>query len=182
MNALIVLENGFEDNEALTTYDVLKRAGINIDSCSIYNNEIITQSGHEIKSKYLYKDIKNCLDKYDFLVLPGGRAVMQVLDKANEINDLVDYFYTNNKLICAICAAPLLIGKRGYFKDLKYTCFPGCDKTIISGKKGSDGVVYDGNFITATSMYYTIDFALKIVEVVLGKDKAKTVKLSLIGK
>lgn len=186
MKALMILENGFEDTEALATFDVLKRAGIDVTTASINNTSIKTQSGHDIKSMCLLKDISSDISKislgFDFLVIPGGRATFNVLDKEKIIDDVIDSFYFNNKYVCAICAAPMLIGKRGYFKDLKYTCFPGCESVIKEGKKTKDGVCVDGKFITATSMYYSIDFALEIIGVMLGKEKKATVLKSLMGK
>ena len=182
MKALMILENGFEDTEGLTTYDVLKRAGFEIDAASLNTKEISTQSGHMMHTKYVLSEIINNINIYDFLILPGGRAVSQVLSKSKEIEDLIDLFYNNKKMICAICAAPLLIGRKGYFENLTYTCFPGCEETITKGKKGKDGVIVNDYFITATSMYYSIDFALAIVEKFLGKEKKKKVQNSLMGK
>lgn len=163
LKGLIILENGFEDSEALVTNDLLKRAGIKMDNASIYKRDIVSQSGIKVTTDMLLKDIKNLSD-YSFLVLPGGRAVFEVLDKSKEIDDLIDYFYLNKKMICAICAAPLLIGKRGYFKNLKYTCFPGCEEKITSGERLNQGVVSDGMFVCAKAAYYSTSFALEIVK------------------
>lgn len=168
IKGLIVLENGFEDSEAVVTYDLLKRAGVTVDACSIYQNNIISQNGLHYNTKYLLSDIN--LNDYSFLILPGGRAVFEVLDKSKEIDSLIDHFYSNNKLICAICAAPLLIGKRGYFKNLDYTCFPGCEEKIIGGNKLNDGVVKSGNFITARAAFYSCDFGVEIAKT-LGYDE-----------
>lgn len=180
MKALMILENGFEDTEALATYDVLKRSGFELTTASITSVNIETQCGHSIKSDCVIKKIKD-LNSYDVLVIPGGKAVFNVLDKCKEIDDLIDYFYNNKKLIACICAAPMLVGKRGYFKGLNYTCFPGCEEKIKEGNKVSDGVVESGNFISATSMYYSIPFALQIVTHFMGSDYASKVLNSLKG-
>ena len=180
MKALMILENGFEDTEALASFDVLKRAGYEVVSASLYNIHITSQCGHSVSSSILVKDIKD-LNTFDFLVIPGGQAVFKVLDSSKELDDLIDFFYNKKKLIACICAAPMLVGKRGYFKGLNYTCFPGCEEKIKVGKKGEDGVIESGNFITATSMYYSIPFALKIVEHYQGKEYANKVLNSLKG-
>ena len=180
MKALMILENGFEDTEALASFDVLKRAGFDVTTASLDCTNIVSQCGHSVSSAILVKDIKD-LNAFDFLVIPGGKAVFNVLDKRKEIDDLIDFFYFKNKLIACICAAPMLVGKRGYFKGLSYTCFPGCDANIKEGKKGEDGVIEDGNFITATSMYYSIPFALKIVEHFKGTKYKEEILNSLKG-
>lgn len=179
MKALIILENGFEDVEALATIDILRRSKIEVITASIHNTKIQTQSGHNIESQKLLKDLD--LSDFDFLIIPGGRAVFNVLDKEGIIDDVIDYFYNSNKLICAICAAPLLIGKRGYFKGMKYTCFPGCDEKITEGKNTGKGIEVSGNFILGKAMYYSTEFALTIIERVQGKRQREAVEASIKG-
>jgi len=180
MKGLIILENGFEDSEGLTTYDVLKRAGFDMTTASLQDTIIKTQSGVNIKTNILLKDIIEAALEYDFLVLPGGRAVFDILDKSVEIEELIKSFNNHHKYICAICAAPMLIGKLGLLDDKTYTCFPGCERG--KGKKGQDGVIVSGNIITATSMYYSVSFALTIIEEILGKNHRVKIENSLMGK
>ena len=180
MKGLIILVNNFEDVEALATVDVLRRSGIIIDTTSLDNKDIITQSNNKITVDYLLSEVN--LNEYDFLILPGGKAVFNILDKDKRIDDLVDYFYVNKKLICAICAAPRLIAKRGYFDNLKFTIFPGCLETEVLGKQVSKGVVVEDYFITAKSMYYSIEFALEIIKKLQGKDQKKKIENQIKGK
>lgn len=179
MKGLIILVNGFEDVEALATIDVLRRSGIIIDTTSLENKDIITQSNNKIQVNYLLNEINT--QEYDFLIIPGGKAVFNILDNDNRIDQLIDEFYNNNKLICAICAAPRLIAKRGYFKNLKFTIFPGCLDTEVEGKQVKKGVVVEDKFITAKSMYYSIDFALEIITKLQGKEQAKIIKKQIKG-
>lgn len=179
MKALIVLENGFEDVEAICTYDILKRSGIDVVKASLNSKSVISSYGNTINTDKLICEIDD--NEYDFLIIPGGKAVFNVLDLSKEIDNLVDKFYFKNKLIACICAAPLLLGKRGYFDGLEYTCFPGCDDKIISGIKSEEVLVSNEKFICAKSMFYTIPFALEIVKRVLGIDKMESVKRSIMG-
>jgi len=179
MKALIILENNFEDVEALATIDVLRRSKIEVTTASIHSTSITTQSGHKLESQELLANLD--LSDFDFLIIPGGKAVFNVLNKEKIIDDVIDYFYFSNKLICAICAAPLLIGKRGYFKGLKYTCFPGCDETIIEGKNTAKGVEVNEKFILGKAMYYSIEFALAIIERVQGKKQREIIESSIKG-
>ena len=179
MKGLIILVNNFEDVEALATVDVLRRSGIIIDTTSLDNKDVITQSNNKITVDYLLNEVN--VNEYDFLILPGGKAVFNILDNDKRIDDLVDYFYSNKKLICAICAAPRLIAKRGYFKNLKFTIFPGCLETEVLGKQTTKGVVVEDYFITAKSMYYSIEFALEIIKKLQGKDQMKKIERQIKG-
>ena len=171
MKGLIILANGFEDVEAIGTIDVLKRAHVNLTIASLHSkNEVTSSSNNKILVETTLKDID--YTQYDFLILPGGKAVFNELDKSKLVDEIVKHFCDNKKLVCAICAAPLLIGKHGYFKYLEYACFPGCNETIIEGTLSDKPVVVCENFITARSMYYTCDFALQIVSAVKGNDRA----------
>lgn len=176
---LIILNNGFEDTEGLTTIDVLRRAKIDMDIVALHDVDIVSQSGIKLHAEYLIKDVK--LDSYDFLVIPGGGAVFKFLHKEKIISDVITKFVDDNKLVATICAAPSLVGKLGYFKGKKYTCFPGCNDGV-EGIYTGHGVEITGNFITAKSMAYSIDFALEIIKFVLGKEKAKEVEKSIYAK
>lgn len=179
MKGLIILVDNFEDVEALATIDVLRRSGMIIDMTSLDNKDVVTQSGNKIKVDYLLEQIK--ISEYDFLILPGGKAVFNILDKDQRIDNLIDEFYNNNKLICAICAAPRLIAKRGYFKNLKFTIFPDCLDGEVLGKLVNKGVVVEDKFITAKSMYYSIQFALEIINKLQGKEQKKKIEKQIKG-
>jgi len=179
MKGLIILVNNFEDVEALATVDVLRRSGIIIDTTSLDNKDVITQSNNKIKVDYLLNEVN--VNEYDFLILPGGKAVFNILDKDKRIDDLIDYFYNNKKLICAICAAPRLIAKRGYFKNLKFTIFPGCLDTEVEGENTNLGVVVEDKFITAKSMYYSIEFALAIINKLQGPTQKEKIEKQIKG-
>ena len=179
MKGLIILVNGFEDVEALCTIDILRRSKIEIDTVSLDNKNIITQSNNKLEVEYLLNEVE--VDSYDFLILPGGKAVFNVLDNDLRIDELIDNFYQKGKLICAICAAPRLIAKRGYFNNLKFTIFPGCLDGDVLGKQVNKGVVVENKFITAKSMYYTTEFALEIINKLQGKQQKQLIEKQIKG-
>ena len=115
------------------------------------------------------------LEKYDF----NKEEIADFLN--NSPKKLIDAIKDNKKLVCAICAAPLLIGKHGYFKDLEYACFPGCNESITEGTLSEKPLVHSANFITARSMYYTCDFALEIVSTVKGNERALEIAKQIKG-
>lgn len=181
MRGLVLFADIFEETEALATCDVLIRAGENITyaSCMPTLN---------VKAKSNFEIICNCLldeanpNDYDYLVIPGGKASFTILNKDVRVESLIDEFISKNKLVAAICAAPHLLGRKGYFKDREYTVFPGFEKYFTSGTYRKDkGVVRDDKFVTAKSMYYSIDFALEIISFLHGKEKAEEVKRSCKG-
>lgn len=180
MKGLILITNNFEDVEAIATVDVLRRARIEIDYVSLNDTlENKTQSGLNIKCDKLISNV--ALESYDFLVIPGGKAVMTELVDRSEITKIINYFASSNKLIASICAAPFLVGRLGYFEGGKYTCFPGCNKGVEKGKRVDKPVVRYKNFITAKSMAYSIDFALEIIDYLLGKAIKNQIDLSVHG-
>lgn len=180
MKGLIILADGFEDVEAIAVIDILKRADIAIDKiCLNDTKKVTTSSNLDIVLSKSLKEIN--YKEYDFLVLPGGKATFNYLDKSYDVARIVEYFCEHKLLTCAICAAPMIIGKLGYLKDKEYTVFPGCGEKIIHGKLSLDPVVKDKNIITARSMYYANDFALEIVETIKGKEKRIEIEKQIKG-
>lgn len=178
---IILLVDGFEDTEALTTIDILFRAGIKptLVNMNTKSNIITTQCQNELLVNTFYNDIT--LSDYDYLIIPGGGAIKKTLINDKRVEEAINNFVSRDKLVCAICAGPMTIGKLGYFKSHKFTCFPTCE-TGIEGKYTPVEVVQEEKFITGKSMGYTINFALKIVEYLLGKETSKRIEKSILGK
>ncbi|MFA5542940.1 MAG: DJ-1 family glyoxalase III [Bacilli bacterium] len=179
MIGLVILANGFEDTEALTTIDVLKRAKIDVTTATINEDlEVVSQYGHVIKANALLRKVN--FNDFDFLVIPGGKAVYNHLLNNNEVHDCVMNFYNSKKLIAAICAGPMVLGKLGILKNLEYTCFPGCEDAI-EGLKVDKNVVVTEMIITGRSMYYSIEFALEIVNKLLDNNTKDSILKSIKG-
>lgn len=180
MKGLMIFTNGFEDVEGIATADVLNRARIELTKVGYDNKVIKTSNGHTV----LFDEVLDNVDyrSYDFLIIPGGPAVFNILDKSTKISDIINDFVSEDKLVCTICAAPLLVGKLGHFKNRNYTCFPGCEAKVIAGNKVDAPVVVDGNFISARSMYYSCDFALEIVEKLKGKEFRTLIENQIKGR
>ncbi|NLD26523.1 MAG: DJ-1/PfpI family protein [Acholeplasmataceae bacterium] len=180
MKGLVILGNGFEDTEAIATIDVLKRSRLEIVTAAFDSLEVVSKYNLKVQADMLIKDVRS--KDYDFLVIPGGRAVFSVLDKKEEVTNLIREFHKANKLVASICAGPSQVGKLGLFKNHQYTCFPGCEGGITEGKYCPEkGVIVDGNFITAKAMAYALDFALAIVEYLQGKKERELVEKSIHG-
>lgn len=181
MKLLMLFVDNYEDTEATATLDVIARGGDEIIPVSITGR-------NEIKPKYLDKIILNRLveeidyHEFDGLIIPGGPGSFRYMPNIPIVNELINYFAKEHKLVASICAAPHLVGKLGYFKDRNYTVHPGFEDQIIGGNYlREEGVVVDDNFITAKSMWYSLEFGLKIHEYYHGKESADKLKRSCQG-
>lgn len=175
MKGIIILANYFEDVEALITIDILRRAKIDIDLISIEDKlELTTQSNIKITADKFINEVN--LSDYNFLVLPGGKAVFNTHIESNITKKTIEHFYNNNLLIAAICAAPIVLGKYGCLDGRNFVCFPSCEEEIHSGILNKDKrVVVDGNIITSKAAGTTFDFAYEIVKYLKGKEEAEKV-------
>ena len=180
MRGLLLLADGFEDTEALTTRDVLLRAGIEVTTASITDRlEVESSFGLHVLADAQLNLIFDTTP-YDFIVLPGGGRGTRNLSESDLVPIYLEKFVKANKLVCAICAAPSILGKLGYLANEKYTCFAGFNSGIVGNFTGNE-VEVSNNFITARSMRYSIPFALAIVEKLLGKDAREKVEIGLSG-
>ncbi|MGM9858566.1 MAG: DJ-1 family glyoxalase III [Bacilli bacterium] len=175
---LFVLADGFEDTEALATRDVLLRSGMEIVTCSIKDEtSVVSSFGVEV-----FADI-NCnninFDEFDFICLPGGGNAVRRLYSSSFVKSALEHF--ENKYMFAICAAPAVLGKYGYLNNKKFTCYPGFEDGILGQYEQNEGVVIDGNVVTAKSMYYSIPFALGIVKLLQGSEEALNLEETLKG-
>ena len=175
MKVAVLLENGFEELEAIGTIALLRRAGITIDVYAIDNTNATGR--FDITCANL-KDLKDAdINAYDMLFLPGGPHY-QKLEKDERVLSILKHFIENNKLVSAICAAPTILGKQGYLKNKKYTCFTSMNEDF-GGTYIDQYTVTDGNIITGRSATAVIDFAFAIIEKLEGKEKADEVKASI---
>lgn len=135
---------------------------------------MISQSKVFYESDYLLSEAK--LLDYDFLVIPGGKAVFKDLSSP-KIEEVVVNFAMRNKLIATICAAPTLLGKMGLLKNQNFTCFPSLEQEVIGGIYQKQAKVEQaGYFITSRSAGTAIEFALKIIEFLKGSQEAKRIQ------
>ncbi len=180
MKVLILYADGFEDVEALATRDVLVRSRIEVTDVKINRNNQIVTSSHNL-SLVGFLDIKNIkVDEYDAIILPGGSRGVNNLLNSKEVISLVKEFALKDKLVCAICAAPMVLSKAGLLKDKRFTCYPGCEEGLEGIYTGEEVVVLD-KLITARSMMYSIPFGLAIIEKLLGKEKREQIYQQISG-
>ncbi|MBN2816444.1 MAG: DJ-1/PfpI family protein [Campylobacterales bacterium] len=178
---LVPLAKGFEEIEAVTIIDVLRRAEIEVLVVSL-NREKFVEGAHGITVE-TPSDIANILsDEIDMIILPGGWGGTYTLADDANVQRLLKEMDSKNKQIAAICAAPYALNKAGVLKE-KYTCYPSVEEKIE--KEGYQGdvsmVVESQNVLTSRGPATAICFALEIVKKLEGKEKYEALKSGLLA-
>ena len=175
----IFLADGFEDIEGLTVVDLMRRAGIDIETVSIKeSNEITTSHGIMMKTDRVFTGTD--FSDADMLVLPGGMPGTNYLRDHEGLAELLKKQYEAGKWVAAICAAPSVFGGLGFLKDRKATSYPGCLDGIPVGEYTEEPVAVDGNVVTSRGVGTAIAFALKLIEVLISKEKADEIAASIV--
>lgn len=164
------LADGFEEAEALVTLDLLRRAAVDVRTVGI-GSEYITGT-HNICVKADMTPEHFSADNCDGIILPGGMPGTENLYADATVQAALDYCYKTKKLICAICAAPIIPGRKGYLKGIDAVCFPGFEDELLSANVLSCKCVNDKNFITAAGAGCVFEFAHNIISYILNADVA----------
>ncbi|MBQ6333628.1 MAG: DJ-1/PfpI family protein [Erysipelotrichaceae bacterium] len=169
MKAMIIVTQGLEECEALVTYDLLYRAGI--ETKLIGTDEQITSS-HNVTFKAHETIAEVDPSTYDCLILPGGMPGTLNLENDERVQKLIDYFVKQDRYIAAICAAPSILIHKGLLQSGKFICFPGFESGLEPAKEKA---VQDGRFITGKGLGAGFEFAHLIIENLISKEKADEV-------
>ena len=173
----LFLANGFETIEALAVVDMLRRAKIDVETVGV-TGKIVTSS-HNID---VTADIE--IDEFDVkdadvVVLPGGMPGTLNLEADKTVQGAIDYCIENKKYICAICAAPSILGHKGLLKGKEAICFPGFENDLTGAILSDKYVVTDGLTITARGAGVAVDFGLEIVKALKGEETAENVRKTI---
>lgn len=174
MKVYIFLADGFEEIEALTPVDVLRRAGVEAVTVSVMGRMNVLGS-HEITvGADMLLEQQNTADYLDadMIFLPGGGKGTENLAADKRLAEIINEFVKAGKKLAAICAAPSVYGRMGLLVGKKATCFPGFENYMLGANCTGEGVVTDGQFTTGKGMGVSLPFALKLVEILVSKDAA----------
>lgn len=163
---------GYEEIEALTVVDILRRAGIETDMVSVMGEKSVTGS-HKItvETDKLLAEVD--FDQEDMIVLPGGMAGTNNLEACEPLMEQVDRFAADGRLVAAICAAPSILGHRGLLKGRKACSYPSFESHLEGAEVLHQPAVIDGNIITGRGMGAAIPFGLAILEKLKGREAAQ---------
>ena len=174
----LYLANGFEEIEALATVDILRRCNFSVTLVGVGSQDVV--GAHDIP--VLADTIDSMAvpsNEIEAVILPGGMPGTLNLEKSKYVLSMLDFCRDNNKFICAICAAPSILGHNGLLKGKKATCFPGFENELTGATYVDAPAVTDGNIITGKGAGAAFDFSFAIAKA-LGKGaKADKVKDSM---
>ncbi len=177
----VFLAKGFEEVEALAPVDCLRRAGKQVKTVGIGGQVIEGAHGISVAAD-ITEDAVVLDNSLEMVVLPGGMPGTLNLGQSETVKKALQFAKEQDKWIAAICAAPSVLGREGLLKDKKAVVYPGFEKELHCAKVGHDTLCVDGKIITAKGPGVAFDFALKLVEVLLGKDVRKTLAEKMIYK
>ncbi len=174
----LFLADGFEEIEALTPVDMLRRAGADIKTVAVKGRSATGSHNIEVICDISVDEIK--LDgSLEAVILPGGMPGTLNLEKSDKVIEAVEYCVNNNKTVAAICAAPSILGHLGLLRGREAICFPGFEKDLTGAKISEKAVCSDGNIITAKSMGYAVEFAEALISELVNPEKAKEISESI---
>jgi 4-methyl-5(b-hydroxyethyl)-thiazole monophosphate biosynthesis len=168
--AVVLLADGFEEVEAITQIDFLRRAGIETIVLGVTGRDVV--GGHDIR---VNTDITvdEWADGFDAVVVPGGAEGARNIAANQEAMTLIERAMKDGKLVAAICASPgVVLGAGGLLGDHTFTCYPGFQKEATGGHFVEDRVVVDGRLITSRGPGTAAEFAEAIVTYLVGEDAA----------
>jgi 4-methyl-5(b-hydroxyethyl)-thiazole monophosphate biosynthesis len=172
---LVPLAEGFEEIEAVTVIDILRRAGVEVVSAGLTEGPIKGSRGVTIVPDTGLHRIND--DEFDMVVLPGGLPGANNLRLDKRIHEIVTRIHERRGYVTAICAAPTIYAEMGFLKDRKATSHPSTREQVHphTGEYSEDRVVVDGHFITSRSPGTAMEFAMKLVEVLKGPEMVQKV-------
>lgn len=173
------LANGFEEIEAITIIDILRRAEKEVITVGIGDNIIRGAHGMVVVAD-TQDNMIELDDKLEMIFLPGGMPGTLNLERSAVVQSAIDYCVENDKYIAAICAAPSILGHKGILDGKKACCYPGFEQELKGADVNYDAVNADGKIVTSRGAGTAIKLALKLVELFTSPERSKLMGDSLI--
>ena len=174
----LFLAEGFEEIEALTPVDVLRRGKVALTTVGVTGKTVVGSHGIPVTADITIDQLGNLSDA-DAVILPGGMPGTLNLEADKRVLSAVEYCFSNQKLIAAICAAPSIFGHMGLLSGKRAAAFPGFEKDLAGAVLNNEFVAHDGNVITAKGMGVSLDFALEILGALRGTEASAAVRSAL---
>ncbi len=177
----LFLANGFEEVEALCPLDLLRRAGLSVTTVGVGGDTVTGAHAITVTADIpdtLYRD-----SHPEMIILPGGMPGTRHLDASPTVESALRAARAHDAYIAAICAAPMILGKRGYLEGKRATCFPGFEEYLAGAILPTDSsrVVKDGRIITAAGMGVAFEFGLALVATLKGEEAAAALRTAVLA-
>jgi len=183
-NAIVLLAEGFEEVEAVTPIDYLRRAGITVTIAAVSGNLSVKGArGITVNADALLRDIikRGGTAAFDVLVIPGGMPGATNIAASKEAGALITEMASAGKLVCAICAAPaVVLAPLGLLSGKKFTCYPGMEEKVQGGKWTDERVAIDGSIITSRGAGTAGEFAIAIIERLLSQAEGEKIARAVL--
>lgn len=176
-HVITILADGFEETEAVTFIDLLRRAHIQVSILGLKTFEVRSARDVRIKVDGLLNDFR---DSYDGIVLPGGQPGTTNLEKSPVVIQKVKEAHAKGLLCAAICAAPSVFAAAGIIDGYKVTCYPGVEERLGSSEFIDSPVVRDRNIITSKGMGTAIEFGLELIRYLNNEESAENVRKAIL--
>lgn len=179
----VLLAEGFEEIEALCPVDILRRGGVEVSTVSIGKTTAV-KGAHNIvveADTTIARVLRDpgLADHIEALVLPGGMPGASNLDESEDVEKLLAVASITESCIGAICAAPMILGKRGMLAGKRAVCYPNFEEKLLGADITDKKVVSDGSIVTAKAMGSAVDFGLELLRRMKGLDEMNRVKDSI---
>ena len=176
----VLLADGFEEIEALTPLDMLRRAGLEVLTVGITSKIVVGSHGISVICDKLPEEVD--LDMISTVILPGGMPGSLNLDASPFTDAILESVNARGGRIAAICAAPLLLGRRGLLEGRRATCYPGFEGELAGATVTDESVVTDGNITTARGMGVALEFSKELISLLVTKEKAEELSSAIMEK
>ncbi len=178
MKVGVFFGTGYEEIEALSVVDVLRRGKVEVEMIGVTGSHVSSSRGITVKMDKVIEDLD--FDQIDMIVLPGGVPGVKSLQENDLLMDKIKEFSKKQKWIGAICAAPSILGHLSLLENEEATCYPGYENELGCKKIADEGVAVSGKFVTASGAGYSLLFGLKLLEIIKGKDVSEAVKKGML--
>ena len=176
---LVPLAQGCEELEAVTITDLLTRAGVEVITAGLQPGPVTASRGMVLLPETTLEQVKDQL--FDMIVLPGGLPGADHLDNDPRLKRLLQQVYQQGGYVAAICAAPKVLATAGLLQDRSATAYPGTlEQADANIKRLADPVVVDGRVVTSRGPGTAMDFALQLIELLIGRAKREEVETGLV--
>ncbi|ADD67111.1 DJ-1 family protein [Denitrovibrio acetiphilus DSM 12809] len=176
---IVVLADGFEEIEAVSVIDILRRADVEVCAAGVKDGNVKGAHGLIVKPDSTLEDIDE--DDYDMIVLPGGAVGAENIGKSKDADDILRKFKKDDKYIAAICAAPKILADKGLLNGCMATSYPSFKDAVAKDSDYQEAiVVVDENIITSRGPATAAEFAFTLVELLVEEDTAEKLREGML--